>query len=201
MLTIDEGEFIVKLARKSIKKYLYEEKKPETTEVPDKLEESRGVFVTLIKDEGLRGCIGRPFPTQTLVQGVIDSSIDSAFGDPRFPPLQEKELGEIRIEVSVLTSPEVIEVENPGDYPEEVNVGEDGLIIEDSSGKGLLLPQVPVEQGWNSEEFLTQTCLKAHLKPDCWFRKDVKIKKFSAQVFSEKEPNGDIIERKVIEKA
>lgn len=199
MLTLEEGKFLVELARQSIETYLDKGSKPETPEVPEKLKQSRGVFVTLRKNEELRGCIGRPFPTQSLVDGIIDSAINSAVGDPRFPSLEKDGLKDVSIEVSVLTPPEVIEVETPRDYPEKVRVGEDGLIVERSGGKGLLLPQVPIEQGWDAEEFLTNTCLKAHLKPDCWLKKDVKIKKFSAQIFAEKDPSGEVEERSISE--
>lgn len=195
MLTLEEGKFLVELARRSIKTYLEEGEKPETPEVSEKLRQSRGVFVTLRKNSGLRGCIGRPLPTQSLVDGVIDSAISSATGDPRFPSLDIGELGEVEIEVSVLTPPQVIEVETPREYPEKVRVGEDGLIVEQYDRKGLLLPQVPIEQGWDAEEFLTNTCLKAYLNPDCWLQEDVKIKKFSAQIFAEKAPGGEVEER------
>ncbi|KXB03771.1 hypothetical protein AKJ35_00360 [candidate division MSBL1 archaeon SCGC-AAA833F18] len=201
MLTLEEGKFLVGLARQSIETYLDESKKPETPEVPEKLRESRGVFVTLRKNGELRGCIGRPLPTQSLVDGIIDSSINSAVGDPRFPSLEKEELKNVNIEVSVLTPPEVIEVKTPRDYPEKVKVGKDGLIVERLGSKGLLLPQVPIEQGWDVEEFLTHTCLKAHLKPDCWLKNDVKIKKFSAQIFAEKEPGGEVEERSISEES
>ncbi|MBS3815804.1 MAG: TIGR00296 family protein [Hadesarchaea archaeon] len=198
MIKLEDGEFLIELARKSIKKYLEEGEKPEpSTDISEELTKKHGIFVTLRKNEELRGCIGRPLPTQSLVDGIIDSAISSAVGDPRFPNLQENELKNTIIEISVLTKPEIIEVESPKEYPEKIEVGKDGLIVELHGSKGLLLPQVPVEQGWGAEEFLSNTCLKAHLNPDCWLKKDVKIKKFSGQIFVEKEPGGEIKERSI----
>jgi hypothetical protein len=103
----------------------------------------------------------------------------------------------VKVEVSVLTKPEPIEVENPRDYPKHIEIGRDGLIIEWSGYSGLLLPQVPVEWGWDVEEFLSQTCMKAGLPPDHWFEKDVRIQKFSAQIFKEKTPGGEIEEHEL----
>jgi len=95
----------------------------------------------------------------------------------------------------VLSKPEVIEVKSPREYPKHITVGRDGLIIEWSGYAGLLLPQVPVEWGWDTEEFLSHTCMKAGLTPDYWLREGVRISKFSAQVFKERKPCGEIEER------
>ncbi|KXB03564.1 hypothetical protein AKJ45_01225 [candidate division MSBL1 archaeon SCGC-AAA261F19] len=195
MLKLEEGEFLVKLARRSIETYLEEGRKPETPEVSDKLKQPRGVFVTLNKNKRLRGCIGRPLPNQPLVEGLIDAAISSATEDPRFPKVERKELEETKIEVSVLTPPKTIEAENPKEYPKKVEVGKDGLIAGKGIRKGLLLPQVPIEQNWDAEEFLSNTCLKAGLTPDAWLGEETKIQKFQAQIFTEKEPGGTVEER------
>ncbi len=163
-------------------------------EISDKMEDKRGVFVTLNKGESLRGCIGRPMPNQTLEEGLKDSAIGAATSDPRFLPLDSEELDEVTVEVSILTPPEKIEVDDPKKYPEEVKIGEDGLIVNYRGRNGLLLPQVPVDRGWDAEEFLSQTCTKAGTTPDCWLNEDVEIKKFSAQVFKEEEPGGEVVE-------
>ena len=126
---------------------------------------------------------------------AIAEGARSATRDPRFPPLGENELDNIIIEVTVLTKPEVINVDQPQDYLSNIEIGRDGLIVEQGFYKGLLLPQVPVEQGWNNEEFLSQTCMKAGLMPDAWFEKNTKISKFSGQIFTEIEPRGDIKEK------
>ena len=98
-----------------------------------------------------------------------------------------------------ITKPEIINATLPQDYISSIEVGRDGLIVEQGFYKGLLLPQVPVEQGWNKEEFLSHTCMKAGLLPDCWFEEATKIYKFSAEIFSEVEPRGEIVEKSLKE--
>ena len=95
------------------------------------------------------------------------------------------------------TKPEIIKVKQPQDYLSHIAIGRDGLIVEQSFYKGLLLPQVPVEQGWDKEEFLSHTCMKAGLLPDAWFDKDIKISKFSGQIFTETKPKGTIKEKRL----
>jgi uncharacterized protein (TIGR00296 family) len=194
MLNIDEGKFLVKLARRAIENYLSTGKKLPPPKVVEKLRERRGVFVTLKKRGELRGCIGYPLPVLPLVGAVIDAAISSAVKDPRFSPLEFEELPAVQIEVSVLTPPEEIKVSDPRDYPKNVQIGKHGLIVEWRGYAGLLLPQVPVEWGWDPEEFLSQTCMKAGLMPDCWLNRDVKISRFSAQIFAEKRPGGEVEE-------
>ncbi len=198
LLTIEEGSEAVRLARRAIETYLEDGKK---IEPPEDLEEifteDRGVFVTLNKEGSLRGCIGRPMPQQSLVEGLIDSAISAATRDPRFPSLEPEELDAATVEVSVLTPPEEIEIRNKKECSEKIEVGRDGLIVKRGGREGLLLPQVPLDQGWDEEEFLSQTCVKAGLSPDTWVKTDVEIEKFSAQVFEEKEPNGEVVEEEL----
>jgi len=169
-------------------------KAPENT--PKKLFEQCGVFVTINKikngEKQLRGCIGYPYPTLPLVDAVIDSAINSATQDPRFYPLSQIELTSVVFEISVLTPPEAIEVKKPEEYLTNIKVGETGLIVEKGIFKGLLLPQVPVEWGWREEEFLCQCCIKAGLPPDSWLTKGAKIYKFSAIIFEEETPQGEV---------
>jgi uncharacterized protein len=196
-LTQQEGEFLVRLARNTVKQYLESGKtlKP-PKETPKKLFEHCGVFVTINSlrrgEKELRGCIGFPYPTSPLVEAVIDSAINAATEDPRFEPLSPDELEKVVFEVSVLTPPEPVEVKNPQDYVSKIKVGEDGLIVERGSYKGLLLPQVPVELGWCEEEFLCQCCMKAGVPPDSWLTMDAKIYKFKAIIFEEQTSNGEI---------
>ena len=196
-LSLKEGEFLIRLARNTVKTYLETGKvvkAPENT--PNKLFENCGVFVTINSLKGgekkLRGCIGYPYPTSPLVEAVIDSAVSAATRDPRFYPLSLVELGNVVFEVSVLTPPEAVEVENPKEYLANIKVGEDGLIVEKGFNKGLLLPQVPVEWEWCAEEFLCQCCVKAGLPPDNWLTKDAKIYKFQAIVFEEETPQGEV---------
>ena len=196
-LALEEGEFLVRLARRAVEEYL---KKGKTIKAPGdtpaKLMEHCGVFVTLYsvrrRKRELRGCIGFPYPTIPLVRAVIESAINSASQDPRFHPVSPEEFDHIVFEVSVLTPPQLIEVEKPTDYPSKVMVGQDGLIIERGYYRGLLLPQVPVEWNWNGEEFLCQCCMKAGLSPDSWLLKGTKLYKFQALIFEEVSPKGEI---------
>jgi uncharacterized protein (TIGR00296 family) len=201
-LTPTEGTFLVHLAREAVENYL---KTGKTLGVPEnvakKLLQPCGVFVTInsVKKEEkeLRGCIGFPHPRIPLAQAVIDSAINAATQDPRFPPLSLNELEHVVFEVSVLTPPKLIEVRNPREYCNSITVGQDGLIVERGLYKGLLLPQVPVEWGWDAQEFLCQCCNKAGLLADYWLRQGTKIYKFQALIFEEEKPRGNV-ERKDI---
>jgi uncharacterized protein (TIGR00296 family) len=202
-LTQREGEYLVKLARQAVEQYLKTGKTIKTpADVPVKFKEQCGVFVTInsVKEGGkeheLRGCIGFPYPTHMLAQATIEAAISSATQDPRFYPMKADELDHVVFEVSVLTPPELVEVEKPKEYPSKIKVGRDGLIVERGYCKGLLLPQVPVEWKWDEEEFLCQCCIKAGLPPDSWLLKGTKICKFSSIIAQETEPKGAV---KVIE--
>ncbi|MCW4018620.1 MAG: TIGR00296 family protein [Candidatus Bathyarchaeota archaeon] len=203
-LSDEEGKFLIQLARNTAKTFLETGKTlkpPEDT--PKKLFENCGVFVTInavrSNDKALRGCIGYPYPTSPLVNAAIDNAVNAATQDPRFEPLQKEELDHVVFEVSVLTPPEPVQVDKPEDYTSQVKVGEHGLIVEKGFYKGLLLPQVPVEWCWCSEEFLCQCCVKAGLPPDSWLTKGTKIYRFSAIVFEEESPNGEVKRKSLAE--
>ncbi|MEM2144322.1 MAG: TIGR00296 family protein [Candidatus Jordarchaeaceae archaeon] len=200
-MTLEEGRFLVRLARRAIETYVKEKVKVDVPkDTPAKLLEKSGVFVTLntiskAGDKRLRGCIGFPLPYFPLAQAVIESAISSATADPRFPPVKPDELNSIVVEVTVLTPPTLIEVKDPRDYPRRIKVGKDGLIVERGPYKGLLLPQVPVDWNWNEEEFLSECCIKAGLPPDSWCDKKTKIYNFQGIIYEEESPNGEIVER------
>ncbi len=196
-LTLKEGTLLVKLAREAVDNYLKNGKiLTVPANVSSKLKERCGVFVTINRanreKKELRGCIGLPYPTTMLAQAVIESAISSATRDPRFPPLSLGELGQVVFEVSVLTPPQQVEVQDSKEYRSKIKVGRDGLIVERSFRKGLLLPQVPVEWKWDEETFLCQCCIKAGLPPDSWLLADTKIYAFQAIIFEEKTPNGEV---------
>jgi len=196
-LTLEEGRFLLRLARKAVEEYLKNGKVIAVPkDVSSKLMEQCGVFVTLNsfnqEKKELRGCIGFPYPTTPLARAVIESAINSATQDPRFPPVSLGELDHIVIEVSVLTPPQLVKVQKPTDYPQKIKVGQDGLIVERSYYKGLLLPQVPIEWNWEEEEFLCQCCMKAGLPPDCWLLEGTKIYKFSCVIAQEITPKGPV---------
>ena len=201
-LNAAEGKLLVELARNAVKEYLKTGeciKAPES--IPKKLFEKCGVFVTINKlkngEKQLRGCIGYPYPTNPLVEAVIDSAINAATQDPRFHRLSPSELDEVVFEVSVLTPPELVEAAKPEEYLAKFKVGEHGLIVEKGMFKGLLLPQVPIEWNWCEEEFLCQCCMKAGLPPDTWLTKGAKVYKFEAIVFEEETPKG-AVKRKLL---
>jgi uncharacterized protein (TIGR00296 family) len=203
-LNSDEGKFLVELARNAVKEYLKTGKHiPPPENTPKKMLKECGVFVTINKlahgEKQLRGCIGYPYPIAPLVEAVIDSAINAATQDPRFPSLSNKELEEVVFEVSVLTPPELIETNNPKEYISKFKVGEHGLIVERGGFKGLLLPQVPVEWNWCEEEFLCQCCMKAGLPPDTWLEKGTKIYRFKGIIFEEESPQG-VVKRKELNK-
>ncbi|MCX6666757.1 MAG: TIGR00296 family protein [Euryarchaeota archaeon] len=197
MLSLNEGIKAVQFARNVAESYVKNKKIP-SPDLEKAFNEKLGVFVTIhtFPEHDLRGCIGIPFPIMSLKEAIIDSA-QSATRDPRFPTLKENELGNIIIEVTILTKPELIKVKQPQDYLSHIAIGRDGLIVEQSFYKGLLLPQVPVEQGWDKKEFLSNTCMKAGLLPDAWVDKDIKISKFSGQIFTETKPRGTIEEERL----
>ncbi len=201
-LTIEEGKFLVNLARQAVTEYLEGGKVLQVPEgVSSELMEKCGVFVTLNSvlsgEKALRGCIGLPYPTTPLSQAVIEAALSAAMRDPRFPPVSLEELDQITFEVSVLTPPERVETEKPTQYPSKIKAGRDGLIVENGYCKGLLLPQVPVELKWREEEFLCQCSMKAGLPPDAWLLKDTKIYRFQAIIFEEASPKGKITLKKI----
>lgn len=192
MLTLTEGEKAIKLARKAIETYL-SDKNVITDKLGGVFEEKRGVFTTLNKNHDLRGCIGFPYPVKRLDEAIIESAISAAVNDPRFPPVKLKEMDEISVEVTVLTPPEKLDVEREK-LPEHVEIGRHGLMVSSGYYSGLLLPQVAVEYNFDAEEFLTQTCMKANLPPDCWLMKEVEVYRFEGQIFREKKPRGEVEE-------
>jgi len=189
MLNEEDGKFLLKLARKTIEDFLSGKEPKQPDRYPKSLDEKHGVFCTLNKKVGdeyqLRGCIGIPYPVMPLIKAVMSAAVSST-QDPRFPRLERSELNDIKIEISVLTEPELIEVDKPEEYLEKIKIGKDGLIIEYGFNSGLLLPQVATEYDWSVEEFLDNLCLKAGLPPGAWKERGVKIYKFQAQIFKER---------------
>jgi uncharacterized protein (TIGR00296 family) len=193
-LSDHDGEILVRIARDVVTEYLKTGKKNALQEdFKSRFSYNSGVFVTLNKANDLRGCIGFPTPEKNLYQSLVDVAIASATADPRFPPIKYEELKDISFEVTVLTPPVEVKVENTLDYPSKIKVGRDGLIVKWEFGSGLLLPQVPIEWGWNEEEFLNHTCEKAGAPQDCWKRKETKILRFEGIIFKETSPNGNVV--------
>lgn len=190
-LTGDEETTLLQIARASLEAYVREKREIDLDQFPltDALIERHGAFVTLRNRGHLRGCIGYTTNSAPLAEAVCENAINAAAKDPRFMPVTPDELPDITIEISALT---------PGESPEtpfkrvndisEIVLGRDGLYIERPPHRGgLLLPQVPVEQGWNLVQFLAGVCRKAGYSDGAWKDKSTLLYRFSAQVFSEKE--------------
>lgn len=139
----------------------------------------RGAFTTLYLDQKLRGCVGYPIAIVPLYRTVIETARAAAFDDPRFSPLTLIEAREVKVSLSVLSPLQPI-------LADEVEVGRHGLVISLNGYRGLLLPQVPVERGWNRLTFLEQTCRKAGLPTNAW-REGSVIEAFTAEVFGDED--------------
>ena len=203
-LTDEHGSFLVKLARAAVEtKVVKGEKIRPPAETPKVLWEKAGVFVTLTKlkgdEEELRGCIGYIVPIKPLVEAAIDVAISAATEDPRFPPVEPRELDDILVEVTVLTPPEKLEVKEPEEYLDKIKIGRDGLIIKYGPFSGTLLPQVPIEYGWDVETFLDNLCWKAGLPSECWKDKKAEIYAYQGVIWKEKKPRGEVIRVKLSE--
>jgi hypothetical protein len=176
----DKGRLLL-LARKSIETYLSGlELEFEGTEESLALNKQLGAFVTLHKHGELRGCIGTFHPDGPLYRVVAQMARQAAFSDYRFGPVTNRELDDLDIEISVLTP--MIRLYDP----RKVKVGRDGLYISRGKCAGVLLPQVPVEQGWDRDEFLDHTCLKAGLAAGAWKEKNTELYVFRAEIFGER---------------
>ena len=184
-LTGAEEQILLQVARLTLEKWVREKKYPsdkdlESYDITPALEQKTGVFVSIHKLGELRGCIGYVTGTTSILHSVIENTMNAASKDPRFPPIKEHELDIVDLEISVMTP--LVEVKDV----EAIEVGKDGLVVERGFHKGLLLPQVSKEWGWDKYEFLEQTCRKAGLPTDAYKKKDTKIMRFRAQVFGEK---------------
>ena len=192
-LSDSDGKQLVKMARRAVTEYLKNNQIIDDSEFNSKFNFDSGVFVTLNKQDSLRGCIGFPLPVKKLSEGLIDAAISAATRDTRFEPVNEDELANIVFEVTILTKPEEIVVDDTSQYIQNIKVGKDGLIVDNGFASGLLLPQVPTEYGWDEQEFLEYTCQKAGLSKDAWKDRSTKISKFQGIIFKEESPNGNII--------
>jgi uncharacterized protein len=182
LLTPQEQDFLLQIARKAIISCVTRTDE-EPPGVPEgRLQEKRGCFVCIKIHGMLRGCIGAFESEKPLHQLVRDMAESSACRDPRFYPLKKLDLDDFQVEISALTPMRKIE------SPEEVEVGMHGIYIEKNSFRGVLLPQVATEHGWDRETFLSQTCVKAGLRKEDW-KEGADIFVFSAQVFSDKQKN------------
>jgi uncharacterized protein (TIGR00296 family) len=158
------------------------------------LRKKSGVFCTLktYPDHHLRGCIGYITPELPLAEALIDAAINAATRDPRFPRVSTEELENLVIDITILTPPVLIEAAKPEDYLEKIQIGRDGLVIEQGSSRGVFLPHVPVEQQWDVEEYLVHLSNKAYLPANAWKKPDTKIYSFQGENWGELTPQGEI---------
>ena len=182
----------MRLARKAVESHL----DGTVLRPPEDYSQSSGVFVTLNyktknNEERLRGCVGYPYPYKGLSSSVIDAAIAAATEDPRFPPVSKSELANLLFEISVLSTPVELTCERSRLH-DNIVIGRDGLILRWKHGSGLLLPQVPVELGWDANEFLSNLCFKAGAMLDALLEKSSSVYTFQAIVFKELEPLGPI---------
>ncbi len=178
MLSVEQRARLLEVARQSINALVAGDEPPDIHADDPALRRVQGAFVTLKEHGELRGCIGHIEGVLPLIETVAQMAEAAALQDPRFPPVQAREIGDLEIEISVMSP--LIEVGDVG----EIEIGRDGLVISKGYHRGLLLPQVPVEWGWDRDEFLCHTCTKAGLPEDAW-RGDVLIERFEAEVFGE----------------
>jgi AmmeMemoRadiSam system protein A len=174
----EERATLLKLAHDSIESALDRRQLSLVPPTPH-LAEPRGGFTTLYHAGKLRGCVGYVFPVNPLYQTVAETARAAAFDDPRFPPVTREEAITLRVSLSILSPLGVIQ-------PEQVVVGKHGLVVSLGGLRGLLLPQVPVEHGWDRITFLEQTCRKAGLPLDAW-QKEAALEAFTAEVFGDHE--------------
>lgn len=194
-LSDEDGIILVQTARKIVTEFVKNDCRLELDEkLKAKFSFESGIFVTLNIQDDLRGCIGFPTPRR-LTDALPEAAIAAASQDPRFSPVKPAELDKISFEVTVLTSPVEIKVDDPQQLPSKIKIGRDGLIVKQEYHSGLLLPQVPVEYGWSEEEFLDFTCQKAGLPSNCWKDKQTRVFSFEGMIFKEERPNGKIVRK------
>lgn len=179
-LTKEEQKILLKLAREAIESWIKGKEKPKLPKITGNLGAKSGAFVTIHKRGELRGCIGRMVGEAPLAETVQKMAIAAATEDTRFPMVDETELSEIDLEISVLSPMKRITDVS------EIEVGRHGILLGKGWNRGVLLPQVAVEYGWDRKTFLEHTCLKAGLPSDAWKDAETIIEIFSAEVFGER---------------
>jgi AmmeMemoRadiSam system protein A len=178
--TQEERIILLRLAHASIEAAL-EEREISLDPPSQHLAEPCGAFTTIYFRKQLHGCVGYVIPVVSLYRTVAETARAAAFEDTRFLPVTRAEAPELEISLSILSGLQPIR-------PEDVEIGRHGLVISQHGRRGLLLPQVPVEHGWDRVTFLEQTCRKAGLPPDAW-QQGATIEGFTAEVFGDAQEN------------
>ena len=178
-LADDEKRELLRIARATLREHGYSGRIPPGKPHRECLVAPAAVFVSLHKDKALRGCIGSTEADRPIFRAVQEMAIAAATRDPRFPPLEPDELDATEIEISVLGQARAVA------GPDEIVIGEDGLWVEGLGRRGLLLPQVAPEAGWDAATLLARTCQKAGLPDEAWKDPEIQVHAFRAQVFSD----------------
>ena len=173
-----ERTLLLQLAHQAITAAL-EQREISLTAPTAHLAEPRGAFTTLYYRGALRGCVGYVFPVASLYRTVAESARGAAFDDSRFAPVTRDQAPELEVSLSILSPPQPIQ-------PEDVEIGRHGLLVKLGGYRGLLLPQVPVEHGWDRITFLEQTCKKAGLPSNAW-QTGAQLEAFTAEVFGDRD--------------
>ncbi|HXW55848.1 MAG TPA: AmmeMemoRadiSam system protein A [Candidatus Cybelea sp.] len=181
-LAESERRSLLEIARRSLVAAVHGLTFDEQPPLSENLRTPAGAFVTLWHGPRLRGCIGQFAGAEPLAQIVAHCARLAALEDPRFRSVAREELDDLTIEISVLSDLEEI-------APEDIRVGQHGLVVTSSAGRGVLLPKVAAEFGWTAERFLEETCVKAGLERDAWRSRGTVIQAFTAEVFSESAAN------------
>jgi AmmeMemoRadiSam system protein B/AmmeMemoRadiSam system protein A len=182
----EQKQFLLNLARKSAENYLKEGKRIEINEkeVPESLKDKKGCFVTFIEDEQLRGCIGYIIPEKPLYECVIDNAINAAINDVRFSPVNYSEMKNIKIDVSVLSVPVLLEHNSSEDLLSKLKPLEHGVILQRGEYQSTYLPSV-----WNQipekQDFLSNLCIKGNMEAECWKDMKTEVYVYTAEDFSE----------------
>lgn len=176
--SLEERVVLLRLAHESIAAAL-EQRELSLIPPTAHLAEPRGAFTTLYYRGGLRGCVGFVFPTAPLYRTIAESARGAAFDDSRFPPVKGEEAAELEVSLSVLSAPEPM-------APESIGIGRHGLLITHGLRRGLLLPQVAVEHGWDRITFLEQTCRKAGLPLNAW-QTGARLEAFTTEAFGDRD--------------
>ncbi len=190
LLTPEQGAALVSLARQTLVDYFDHAPAPDgfrnlESLLADQALQSRcGTFVTLKRNNQLRGCIGSLSAVVPIATGVRDNALNAAFHDPRFAPLKKKELDDVRIEVSVLSQPVALDYTDADDLLAKLRPGVDGVILTKGSASATFLPQV-WEQLPRPEPFLSNLCMKAGLPASQWRAGDLKVQVYQVQYFEE----------------
>ena len=174
----EEQTLLLQIAREAITSFLQTGTVPQCKEESQLLQDKRGCFVSIKSNDRLRGCIGNFIAEKPLCQLVQEMAVCAATKDPRFYPMGKEDLNNYQLEISVLSPLQKIS------SVEEIEVGQHGLYLEKNFCRGVLLPQVAVEYGWDRETFLNQTSIKAGMKPDEW-KEGAEIYIFSAEILKE----------------